>query len=141
VAILNNCDEQKSRNQPMEEEANTTTVNKGGSKMVARVPSTGAPLKIHCRIRSGRRQLLTQDIEALMKLIKPKDAYCIVAVVMEDLYPQGNWRYIVGEADMNSRVGVFSFSRFTPHFHIPTETAEPSSEPSSSSATFSWCTI
>ena len=40
---------------------------------MARVPATGEPFKIHWRMRLGRRQLLTQDIEAFMKLIKPKD--------------------------------------------------------------------
>ena len=42
---------------------------------------------------------------------------------MEDLYPKDSWRYVVGEADMNSRVGVFSFARFGPHFYLPPDAA------------------
>ncbi|CDW79008.1 archaemetzincin-2 isoform x1 [Stylonychia lemnae] len=46
----------------------------------------------------------------------PKDAYCMLTVTMEDLYPFDSWNYVFGWANYVSRTGVFSFGRYHPNF-------------------------
>jgi len=79
-------------------------------------PKTSSPIEIQWRVNSGTRQILTGDVEALLKLIKPSDANCMIAVTMEDLYPQESWNFVFGEADQAAHVGVFSFARYSPYF-------------------------
>ena len=44
----------------------------------------------------------------------PSDAYCLLTVTMQDLYPFDSWNYVFGWANYTSRVGVFSFCRYDP---------------------------
>jgi archaemetzincin len=39
----------------------------------------------------------------------PKDAYCMLTVTMDDLYPYDSWSYCFGWASFVKRTGVFSF--------------------------------
>merc|ERR1711916_120285 len=41
-----------------------------------------------------------------------KDAYALIGVTMEDLYPRDSWNFVFGLADMTGRNGVFSFARY-----------------------------
>ena len=66
---------------------------------------------------SGRRQLLTLDILSLICKSRPADAYCIIAITMEDLYPDPSWNFVFGQASILEGVGVFSFSRYDPRFY------------------------
>ena len=34
--------------------------------------------------------------------IKPRDAYCVIAVMMTDLYPKIEWNFVFGLADIHS---------------------------------------
>ena len=70
-------------------------------------------------------QLLTSDIHKLLVANLPKDAYCLLAVTMYDLYPQESWNYVFGEASLREGVGVFSFARYTPGFGTETKKGEP----------------
>ena len=56
-----------------------------------------------------KRQLLTGDILTLLQKTLPRDAYCLLAVTMDDLYPEESWNYVFGSATYRARVGVFSF--------------------------------
>ncbi len=56
----------------------------------------------------------------------PKDAYCMVTVTLEDLYPSESWNYVFGFANFKSRTGVFSFKRYSPEFNCE-ESADPNS--------------
>jgi archaemetzincin len=72
-------------------------------------------IDLHSRLRSGNlRQYLTTDMQSLIKKRMPEDAFCILGVTMEDLYPDEKWNFVFGEAEPTARVGVFSFKRFTP---------------------------
>ncbi len=73
--------------------------------------------------RTGRRQLLTTDVLTWLADRLPSDAYCVLAVTMEDLYPDPKWNFVFGQATLEDRVGVFSFARADPAF--------PRSEPGS----------
>jgi archaemetzincin len=65
----------------------------------------------------GLIQYLTTDILSQLKRRLPKDAYCLVGVTMEDLYPNESWNFVFGQATLADRVGVFSFKRYTPEFN------------------------
>lgn len=46
----------------------------------------------------------------------PKDAYCMISVTLEDIYPRDSWNFVFGFASLNNRTGVFSFKRYDPAF-------------------------
>jgi archaemetzincin len=62
-------------------------------------------------------QFLSTDILEYLKRRLPKDAYCMIGVTMEDLYPEESWNFVFGQASLADRVGVFSFKRYTPEFN------------------------
>ncbi len=66
---------------------------------------------------TGNRQLLTTDILSFLKKICPSDAFCILAITMEDLYPEPSWNFVFGQASLSNRVGVYSFARYDPLFY------------------------
>lgn len=71
--------------------------------------------RIKSRIReNGLVQFLTDDFLELLKSRLPPDAFCVLGVTMEDLYPDEKWNFVFGQASLSDRVGVFSFKRFTP---------------------------
>ncbi len=61
-------------------------------------------------------QLLTPDILSWLPSRKPRDAYAIIAVTMEDLYPDEKWNFVFGQAMLQGGTGVFSFARYDPAF-------------------------
>ena len=46
----------------------------------------------------------------------PLDAYCMLTITMEDLFPGNSWNYVFGWAMYKARTGVFSFLRYDPKF-------------------------
>jgi archaemetzincin len=66
---------------------------------------------------SGNLQILTRDILAHLIRHRPADAFCVMAITMEDLYPDPSWNFVFGQASMRERVGVFSFARYDPAFY------------------------
>jgi archaemetzincin len=66
---------------------------------------------------TGNRQILTTDILALLKKRLPQNAFCALAITMEDLYPDPSWNFVFGQASFRDRVGVFSFARYNPSFY------------------------
>ena len=64
-----------------------------------------------------RPQILTSDILNLLKKNLPKDAFCLIAITMEDLYPHPTWNFVFGQASLRERVGVYSFARYDPTFY------------------------
>ncbi|MCK4390090.1 MAG: hypothetical protein KAV83_07630 [Desulfobacterales bacterium] len=63
------------------------------------------------------RQILTTDILRFLKTTLPKDAFCLLAITMEDLYPHHSWNFVFGQASLYDHVGVFSFARYDPAFY------------------------
>lgn len=63
------------------------------------------------------RQVLTSDVLAFLKRRVPADAFCMLAITMEDLYPHPSWNFVFGQASLRDRVGVFSFARYDPGFY------------------------
>jgi archaemetzincin len=84
------------------------------------LPSLGlGELKITTRRNSttGNRQLLTTDILAALQKRVPEDAFCLLGITMEDLYPEPSWNFVFGQASLRERVGVYSFARYDPAFY------------------------
>ncbi len=65
---------------------------------------------------TGKRQLLTSDLRATLAKRLPDDAFAVLGLTMEDLYPDPKWNYVFGEASLKERVGVYSFARYDPSF-------------------------
>jgi len=63
------------------------------------------------------RQILTGDVLAILKRNIPSNAFCVLAVTMEDLYPEPSWNFVFGQASLRERVGVYSFARYDPAFY------------------------
>ena len=66
---------------------------------------------------SQNRQILTGDILRHLKKNLPADAFCVLAITMEDLYPDPRWNFVFGQASLHDRIGVFSFARYDPVFY------------------------
>lgn len=66
---------------------------------------------------TGNRQILTGDVLAILKKTLPKDGFCVMAITMEDLYPEPSWNFVFGQASLRERVGVYSFVRYDPAFY------------------------
>jgi archaemetzincin len=64
-----------------------------------------------------KRQILTSDVLAMLKKKVPADAFCLLAITMEDLYPLPSWNFVFGQASLRERVGVYSFARYDPAFY------------------------
>jgi archaemetzincin len=79
-------------------------------KQLPEVSIQGLPIK--SRPRASGRQLLAGDVLKWMKPRVPKDAYCVLAVTMTDLYPEPKWNFVFGQGSFKDRVGVHSFARY-----------------------------
>lgn len=66
---------------------------------------------------TGRRQILSEDVLQWLKARMPPDAFCLVAITMEDLYPEPSWNFVFGQASLTDRVAVYSFARYDPAFY------------------------
>jgi archaemetzincin len=66
---------------------------------------------------TGNRQILTTDVLTVLKKRLPRNAFCTLAITMEDLYPDPSWNFVFGQASFRDRVGVFSFARYNPAFY------------------------
>ena len=65
----------------------------------------------------GRRQYLTGDIIDLLRRQVPADAYAMLGVTMEDIYPGPDWNFVFGQATLRDRAGIYSFARYDPAFY------------------------
>ena len=81
------------------------------------VPVEKVPAKTRINKQTQKRQLLTTDILAWLPNKKPDVAYAVIAVTMEDLYPDESWNFVFGQAMLQGGAGVFSFARYDPAFY------------------------
>ena len=73
------------------------------------------------------RQILSTDVLRWLETRLPDDAYCLLAITMEDLYPEESWNFVFGQASLRDRTGVYSFIRYSPEFqgHEPDDKSSP----------------
>lgn len=85
-----------------------------------------ADVRAKTRIHEGtrKRQLLAPEVLAWLVPRVPADAYALMAVTMEDLYPEPDWNFVFGMASLEKRVGVQSFARQDPAFFGEPRTPE-----------------
>jgi archaemetzincin len=76
-----------------------------------------AGIREHRNPYTGNRQILTTDILTMLKKRLAQNAFCALAITMEDLYPDPSWNFVFGQASYQDRVGVFSFARYNPAFY------------------------
>ena len=66
---------------------------------------------------TNRRQILTSDVLRWLQGHLPEDAFCLLGITMEDLYPNASWNFVFGEASSRERTGVYSFARYDSAFY------------------------
>ena len=72
---------------------------------------------------SHNPQILTGDVLRFLKARVPADGFCVLAITMEDLYPEASWNFVFAQASLRDRVGVYSFARYDPAFYGETRTS------------------
>jgi len=88
--------------------------------------------KIDCRRNSYFKQLqlnTTALFKILAKLIRTHPCFCMIGLTMYDLYSgESSNNFVFGEANCNTYVGIFSFSRYSNRFYnkIPDQFMDPS---------------
>ena len=84
---------------------------------IQRLPTISVDsLEAEAREHHGHRQLHASSVLAGLQKVLPDDAYCLIGLTMEDLYPDEKWNYVFGYASVTERVGVYSFARYDPAF-------------------------
>jgi archaemetzincin len=66
---------------------------------------------------TGNLQILTGEVLTFLKARVPADAFCVLAITMQDLYPEPSWNFVFGQASLRERIGVYSFARYDPVFY------------------------
>ena len=79
------------------------------------VDALGASSRVNADTK--RRQIVTGDVLRWLRGRLPDDAYCLIGLTMEDLYPGPDWNFVFGQASLRGRVGVYSFVRYDPAFY------------------------
>ena len=84
---------------------------------VQRLPAVEVDaLELTTREHDGHRQLHTRSVLAALVPRLPDDAFCLIGLTMQDLYPDEKWNYVFGYASLSERVGVYGFARYDPAF-------------------------
>lgn len=66
---------------------------------------------------TGTHQVLTTAILKVLQQHRPPDAFGVIAITMQDLYPASDWNFVFGQALVEQGIGVFSFARYDPAFY------------------------
>jgi len=85
-------------------------------KILAAIPIDEDKFTPRINDYTQKRQLCSMGIINFLKTQLPADAYCLLGVTMDDLYPSPLWNYVFGQASLKSRVGIYSFARYDPAF-------------------------
>jgi len=95
-----------------------------GLPVSTRPPIDPDELGVGSRVHFGTRQLHAGDVlDALVERL-PDEAYCCIAVTDIDLFPEPDWNFVFGMANLHERTGVFSLARYDARFF-----GEPASLP------------
>lgn len=75
--------------------------------------------EIQRRKNCGHVQYNAMDFINKYKNKVPADAYCMIAITLNDIYPGEKWNFVFGMASLNERVGLFSLARYDPRYFDP----------------------
>lgn len=73
---------------------------------------------IHYRIKDGRIQFLTTDLQDILKKNIPLNSYTIIGMTNIDLYANDKNNGLIGEATLDERVALISIHRYHPKFKM-----------------------
>ena len=79
--------------------------------------TTGSNFTTRLNPNTKNRQVLTVDVLKFLQTRLPTDAFCLLAITMDDLYPDPSWNFVFGQASLREGVGVYSFARYDPAFY------------------------
>lgn len=85
-------------------------------RMMPAVKVADVAAKTRINEYTKKRQLLAPDVLVWLTKRLPADAFGLMAITMEDLYPEPSWNFVFGMASLRERVGVQSFARQDPAF-------------------------
>ncbi|HWO19199.1 MAG TPA: archaemetzincin [Kofleriaceae bacterium] len=80
-------------------------------RIMPRAPIGEVKARTRIHDHTHKRQLLAPDVLKWLVGRLPDDAYALMAITMEDLYPEPSWNFVFGMASLRERVGVQSFAR------------------------------
>ena len=86
-------------------------------KTLPTIPTQSSKFSTRRNPLTGNPQILTGDVLNFLKIRLPANAFCVLAITMEDLYPDPSWNFVFGQASLRDRVGVYSFARYGPAFY------------------------
>lgn len=86
-------------------------------KVLPTLPVSATELTTRVNPLTRNRQILSLDVLYSLKRRIPDDAFCVLALTMEDLYPEPSWNFVFGQVSPRDRVGVCSFARYDPAFY------------------------
>jgi archaemetzincin len=87
------------------------------TEVLPRLTLRGEQITARTNPYTENRQILTFDVLAVLRKSLPPDAFCVLAVTVQDLYPEPRWNFVLGQASLHGRVGVYSFARCDPAFY------------------------
>lgn len=67
--------------------------------------------RIRLRPRRELPQLKTGHVYPHLQNYRRGDQFCVLGVTMRDLYPDENWNFVYGEAQIHNKIGLFSLCR------------------------------
>ena len=111
------------------------------AKVMPRVTLTelGEKSELLTRVFRGEKQYYTRTLFQAAHPLIPDDAFCMEAILEEDIFSRFERSFVFGSAKLAGRIGVYSFHRHRPEFygHDVTQDEHSSTgvEASSSSAT------
>lgn len=88
-------------------------------------PADMSEVQLTRRARDTGDQLLATDLQAYLQSRLPEDAYAMIGLTTEDLYPSDDYNYVFGLASVTERTGVFSLARYDPQFYDPAADPNP----------------
>jgi archaemetzincin len=94
-------------------------------RVLPRLVLDPATLTTRMATDTGRLQLYTRDILNLLLAGKPANAFCVLGITSQDLYPHPIVNFAFGEASVSRRVGVCSVARYGPPFCEDQPGAQP----------------
>jgi archaemetzincin len=81
-----------------------------------RPPITIDAKQLGQRHHQGHLQWNATDINEALRDRLPANAYCCLGVTKVDLFPDPEWNFVFGQANLTERVGVFSLARYDDAF-------------------------
>ncbi len=88
-------------------------------------PADMSEVQLTRRARDTGDQLLATDLQTYLQSHLPRDAYAMIGLTSEDLYPSEDYNYVFGLASTSERTGVFSLARYDPQFYDSTAKPNP----------------